>query len=222
MKPQIIKDTLRSLKHPEFLKDLVINCYLIAQHIEDLEAEDIEKVIIDGLPLNSLPATARHLFEELDRLRKMKADNPEIPPLDNRFAGIKRILKRVSRRLVQEDVHGAQGFLEKLYLSQVLSFEELPSDVQYLINTDKMADDTKRHIRSYVKRCLHQSPINKSPSALCEDGLCSVCFVSVTRYYAGPSLRDSHHQFRLLILRVFIRPSISAASGEVNRKLSTK
>jgi HEAT repeat protein len=154
MKLQIIQDILRPLKHPEFLKDLIINCYLIAQHVEDLETEDIEKVIIDGFPLNSLLPTSRYIFEELDRLREMKVDNPDNPTLDNRFAGVKRILKWVSRRLVLEDVHGAQSFLEELYLNKVLSFEELPSDVQYLINTDKMANDVKRHIRSYVNRIL--------------------------------------------------------------------
>jgi HEAT repeat protein len=145
---------LRPLKHPEFLKDLIINCYLIAKHVEDLETEDIEKVIIDGFPLNSLLATSRYIFEELDRLQEMKVDNPDNPTLANRFAGVKRILKWVSRRLVLEDVHGAQGFLEELYLSKVLSFEELPSDVQYLINTDKMAKDVQKHIRSYVNRLL--------------------------------------------------------------------
>ncbi|MEE4264355.1 MAG: HEAT repeat domain-containing protein [Desulfobacteraceae bacterium] len=154
MKLQIIQDILRPLKHPEFLKDLIINCYLIAQHVEDLETEDIEKVIIDGFPLNSLLATSRYIFAELDRLRKMKVDNPDNPTLENRFAGVKRILKWVSRRLVLEDIHGAQGFLEELYLNKVLSFEELPSDVQYLINTDKMAGDVKMHIRSYANRIL--------------------------------------------------------------------
>jgi hypothetical protein len=154
MKLQIIQDILRPLKHPEFLKDLIINCYLIAKHVEDLETEDIEKVIIDGFPLNSLLATSRYIFEELDRLQEMKVDNPDNPTLANRFAGVKRILKWVSRRLVLEDVHGAQGFLEELYLSKVLSFEELPSDVQYLINTDKMAKDVQKHIRSYVNRLL--------------------------------------------------------------------
>ena len=154
MKLQIIQDILRPLKHPEFLKDLIINCYLIAQHVEDLETEDIEKVIIDGFPLTSLLATSRYIFKELDRLREMKVDNPDNPTLDKRFAGVKRILKWVSRRLVLEDVHGAQGFLEELYLNKVLSFEELPSDVQYMINIDKMAKDVKMHIRSYANRIL--------------------------------------------------------------------
>ncbi len=155
MKLQIIQDILRPLKHPEFLKDLIINCYIIAQHVEDLDTEDIEKVIIDGFPLDALLPTSRYIFEELDRLREMQVESPDNPSLKNRFEGVRRILKWVSRRLVLEDVHGAQGFLEQLYMNQVLAFEELPSDVQYLVNTDKMANDVKRHIRSYVNRILH-------------------------------------------------------------------
>jgi len=155
MKLQIIQDILRPLKHPEFLKDLIINCYIIAQHVEDLETEDIEKVIIDGFPLDSLLPTSRYIFEELDRLREMKVDSPDNPTLKNRFEGVRRILKWVSRRLVLEDVHGAQSFLEQLYVNKVLSFEELPSDVQYLVNTDKMAIDVQHHIRSYVNRILN-------------------------------------------------------------------
>ena len=155
MKLQIIQDILRPLKHPEFLKDLIINCYIIAQHVEDLETEDIEKIIIEGFPLNSLLATSRYIFEELDRLREMKVDNPDNPTLEKRFSGVKRILKWVARRLVLEDVGGAQSFLEELYLNQVLSFDELPSDVQYLVNTDKMAKDVQTNIRSYVNRILN-------------------------------------------------------------------
>ena len=155
MKLQIIQDILRPLKHPEFLKDLIINCYIIAQHVEDLETEDIEQVIIEGFPLNSLLPTSRYIYKELDRLREMKVDNPDNATLENRFAGVKRILKWVARRLVLEDVSGAQSFLEELYLNQVLSFDELPSDVQYLVNTEKMAKDVTSHIRSYVNRILN-------------------------------------------------------------------
>jgi HEAT repeat protein len=155
MKRQIIPDILRPLNHPEFLKDLIINCCLIGQHTQDLETEDIEEVIIDGFALKSLLPTARLIFEELDRLREMKADNPDDAILENRFGGVKRILQRVARRLMLEDVGGAQSFLEELYLNQVLSFEEIPPDVQYLVNTEKMVRDAQNHIPTTVNRILN-------------------------------------------------------------------
>ena len=152
LKLQIIQDILRPLKHPEFLKDLIINCYIIAQHVQSVETEDIEKVIIDAFPLDTLLPTSRFIFEELNQLRELNKENPESPILKRRFAGVKRILKWVSSRLVKADVRGAQSFLEQLYLNKVLTFEDLPTDVQYLVNTDKMAKDVHKHVRNYISR----------------------------------------------------------------------
>ncbi len=154
MKLQIIQDILRPLKHPEFLKDLIINCYIIAQHVDNLETEDIEKVIIEAFPIDSLLLTSHHIFKELNRLQEMKAEHPDNFTLERRLAGVKRILKWVLRRLMLENIRGAQRFLERLYLNKFLSFDELPPDVQYIVNTDKMAKDVRTHIHSYVNRIL--------------------------------------------------------------------
>ena len=155
MKLQIIQDILRPLKHPEFLKDFIVNCYIIAQHVKSLKTEDIEKVIIEALPLESLLPTSQFIFEELNHLQTVKAEHQDNAVLERRVIGVKRILKWVSQRLVLEDVKGAQKFLEKLYLNRVLTFEELPADVQYFVNTEKMAKDVQAHIQSYVNRFLH-------------------------------------------------------------------
>jgi HEAT repeat protein len=154
MKLQIIQDILRPLKHPEFLKDLIINCYVIAQHVKNVKEEDIEEVIIDAFPLDTLLPTSRFIFTELNRLKDISAQDPDNPAVQRRFAGVKRILKWVSRRLVLADVGGAQGFLEELYANGILTFEELPPDVQYLVNTHKMTRNVAAHIRSYVQRLL--------------------------------------------------------------------
>ncbi len=154
MKLQIIQDILRPLKHPEFLKDLIINCYVIAKHVKNIQEEDIEKVIIDAFPLETLLPTSRFIFTELNRLKEISAQNPENPAVQRRFGGVKRILKWVSRRLVLEDIGGAQGFLEELYANGILRFEELPPDVQSLVNTHKMARNVAAHIRQYVQQLL--------------------------------------------------------------------
>jgi HEAT repeat protein len=162
MKLQIIQDIIRPLKHPEFLKDLIINCYLIAKHVESVETEDIEKVIIDAFPMDTLLPTSKYIFEELNRLREMNAETPDNPTLLRRFAGVKRILIWVSRRLVLADVHGAQNFLEQLYLNEVLTFEELPADVQYLVNSVKIANDVQDHFSSYVFRIMNVDSVENA------------------------------------------------------------
>jgi len=154
MKLQIIQDILRPLKHPEFLKDLIINCYVIATHVKNIQEEDIEKVIIDAFPLEALLPTSRFIFAELNRLKAISAQDPGNPAVQRRFGGVKRILKWVSRRLVLEDIGGAQGFLEELYANGILTFKELPPDVQSLVNTHKMARNVAAHIKNYVQRLL--------------------------------------------------------------------
>jgi len=151
----IVRDILRSLNHPQLQKDLINNGYLIGQSARDIETEDIEEILIDGVPLSSLLPTARLIFEELNRLQELKADDPDDVILEGRFGRAKRNLQQIARRLVRDDVAGAQRLLEDLYLSQVLSFEEIPSDVQYLVNTEKMAQNARSHIRIYVQRILN-------------------------------------------------------------------
>ena len=154
LKLQIIQDILRPLKHPEFLKDLIINCYVIAQHVTTVREEDIEKVIIEAFPLESLLPTSNFIFAELNRLKEISAADPENPFAKRRFTGVKRILKWVASRVVVTDLRGAQRFLEALYEQEVLTFEELPPDVQYLVNTERMAKDVAAHIRHYGERLL--------------------------------------------------------------------
>ncbi|MGD2186752.1 MAG: HEAT repeat domain-containing protein [Desulfobacterales bacterium] len=155
LKLQIIQDIIRPLRHPQFLKDLIINCYIIAKHVDSIEAQDIEQVIIEAFPLNTLLPTSQFIFEELNHLRERHAQDLDNPVLVRRVDGVRRILKWVVRRLVMEDVSGAQHFLEQLYLNEVLTFEELPPDVQYLVNTIKMARDVQAHVPAYVYRILH-------------------------------------------------------------------
>ena len=155
MKLEIIQDIIRPLRYPQFLKDLIINCYIIAEHVESIEKEDIEQVIIEAFPLETLLPTSELIFEELNALREEHSEDLDNPTLVRRLEGVKRILKWVVRRLIFEDVSGAQNFLERLYLNDILTFEELPPDVQYLVNTILMTRDAQAHVSAYVHRILH-------------------------------------------------------------------
>ena len=154
LKLQIIQDIIRPLNHPEFLKDLVINCYVIAQNSKNMDTEEIEQAIIDSIPLQSLLPTSKYIFNELNQLTEAWKEHPFSEVLKRRIASVKRILKWVSRRLVLADAQGAHSFLEQLYLTEILAFEELPSDVQYLVNTMKMADDLRAHVNGHARRLL--------------------------------------------------------------------
>jgi hypothetical protein len=154
MKLQIIQDILRPLRQPEFLKDLIVNCYVIAKHVEGIEEEAIEGAVIEAFPLEALLPTSRYIFDEMHRLRELSARDPGNDAVKRRFGGVRRILKRVTRRLVVEQIAGAQSFLEQLHQNGILAFHELPPDVQAILNTQKMARDVRAHLRGYIERLL--------------------------------------------------------------------
>ena len=81
LKLQIIEDIIRPLRHPQFLKDLIINCYIIAQHVDTIEVADIEQVIIEAFPLNTLLPTSQLVFKELNGLREKHAEDLDNPAL---------------------------------------------------------------------------------------------------------------------------------------------
>jgi HEAT repeat protein len=150
LKVKIIHDIIRPLKYGEYLKELLVNCYIIAQHVDNIESEEIEEVIIEGMPPDLLLPTAHHVFEDLKELNELKKKETPSAGLNRRHAEVKRIIKALSRRLIQLKIKGAQSFLEELHNSNVLAFKELPPDVQYLVNTMKIVRDVKARLGVYI------------------------------------------------------------------------
>jgi HEAT repeat protein len=149
LKIKIIHDIIRPLKYGEYLKELLVNCYIIAEYVDNIEAEDIEEIIIDGIPRHLLLPTAVHVFEDLKGLVELKSKEPS-GALQRRHEGVKRIIKSLSRRMIHLKVKGVQRFLEELHHTKVMAFKELPPDVQYLVNTMKMVRDMQSRTSVYI------------------------------------------------------------------------
>ncbi len=154
MKVRIIEDIIRPLRHPLFLKDMVVSSYIIAKNVENLESEDLEETIISCFPDNMLLPTSHFIIEEMDKLQENKETVMANQALAERYTGVKRILKLIASRVVSEKIPGSQKFLEQLYFSEILIFKELPPEVQYRVNTVKMATDLQINIRKYIKKIL--------------------------------------------------------------------
>ena len=149
LKVKIINDIIRPLKYGEYLKELLVNCYIIAKYVDNIDAEDIEEIIIAGIPQQLLLATSVHVFEDLKELSELKTREPS-GALQRRHDSVKRIIKSLARRMMQLKVKGVQRFLEELHHTNVLAFKELPPDVQYLVNTMKMVRDIQSRTSVYI------------------------------------------------------------------------
>ncbi len=151
MKIQIVEDILRPLRHPHLLADIVINCYVIAMHVEDLDAHDLERTIINAFPFSILLPASRFIFNEMEDLITEQKELPDNKILKRRLAAVKRILKWTAKRVVVEKVPEAQKFLERLYFDDIISYDELPPEVQYHINTLKLAKDVRDNLKNYIE-----------------------------------------------------------------------
>lgn len=150
MKIRIVKDIVRPLREPHMLKDIVVNAHIIAKNVAQVKVEDLEHTIVQAFPMEILLPTSAYVFEELTRVNEELKDYQEHPVLLERLAGMKRILKWVSERVVKEEVQGGEPFLEQLYNHDILTFEELPVVVQDHINTLKITQHFKNDPNYYM------------------------------------------------------------------------
>ena len=152
MKVRIVQDIVRPLREPYMLKDIVVNCHIIAKHVAVIEAEDLEQIIVKAFPLQILIPTSKYVFEELTNINAELKEKPDHSALVHRKEGVKRILKWVSQRVVTEGIEGSEAFFEQLYFFKILKYEELPDGVKDHINTLTLVNEFKDNPSFYMEK----------------------------------------------------------------------
>ncbi|MBN1573686.1 MAG: HEAT repeat domain-containing protein [Deltaproteobacteria bacterium] len=152
MKIRIVQDIVRPLREPHMLKDIVVNCHVIAKHVAVIEAEDLEQIIVKSFPMQILLPTSKYVFEELTKISEELKEKPGHPALLARMEGVKRILKWVSQRVVLEGIEGSERFFEQLYFYSILKFEELPEAVKDHVNTLTLVKEFRENPSFYMEK----------------------------------------------------------------------
>ena len=159
MKQQSVQDIIRPLSHPHLLNDFLVNCYIIADHVENMASREIEQIVVDAFPARMLLPASGYTFAELDWLRQKAAEDADNARIGQRLQGIKRILKMIAARVALENIAGGGHFLAGLYEKKILSFEELPDEARGVINARRMADDVRQNMADYRNGLLNaQTP----------------------------------------------------------------
>jgi len=156
LKFKIIEDIVRPLGHPDLLRDIVVNCHIIARAVPGVDHVELEKTIITAFPQRMVLPTSRFILEQLARIQEALRKAPEDPVLVRRQLEVKRILKHIAGRMVDENIAGAEKFLEQLFYNKILLFAELPPEVQYRVNTVRLTRDVKEHLPDY-EQALRQA-----------------------------------------------------------------
>jgi len=149
IKFQSIHDVLRPLRRAQYLKDIVVNAYLIAKRVKDTEEKELQDMIVQALPLPMLLPSSKMIKEDLVAIREQEEYQQGRDELIERHDAIKLNLLFITRRLVKENVSGSMKFIEGLFFDDVVPFEELPPYIQYRINTIRLAEDLRARPEDY-------------------------------------------------------------------------
>lgn len=152
IKINIIRDIMRPLREPHMLKDIVVNAHVIARNVSAVDAEDLEQTIVKTFPMEILLPTSRYVFEELTRLKEELVHKPDHKGLINRLESVKRILKWIAARVLDEKMDAGNTFFEQLYFQEILTFDELPEMVKDHVNTLLLVKDYKESHDFYIEK----------------------------------------------------------------------
>jgi HEAT repeat protein len=152
IKINIIRDIMRPLREPHMLKDIVVNAHVIARNVAAVDAEDLERTIVKTFPMEILLPTSRYVFEELARLKEELVHKPGHKGLMNRLESVKRILKWISSRVLDEKMDAGNAFFEQLYFQEILTYDELPDLVKDHVNTLLLVKDYQESHDFYVEK----------------------------------------------------------------------
>jgi hypothetical protein len=152
IKIHIIRDIMRPLREPHMLKDIVVNAHVIARHVAAVDAEDLEKTIVKTFPMEILLPTSRYVFEELTRLKEELVQKPGHKGLANRLESVKRILKWIATRVLNEKMDAGNAFFEQLYFQDILTYDELPDEIKDHVNTLLLVKDYQESHDFYIEK----------------------------------------------------------------------
>jgi len=155
LKAQIVQDILRPLRRPDLLKDIVLNAYLIARAVPEIDQQELESSVIDNFPMEMLISCSRYISEELNRLSSLKPENEEEKEtLEQRIQAVRGILRKIAQRVVMEEVEGAEEFLEELFEHKILTYDQLPPAVRERINQKKMVLEFEANPNYWLGKAL--------------------------------------------------------------------
>lgn len=136
-KRALVQDITRPLRRPQFLKELLANTDLITHDIDDLEEEEIQSEVIQGLHPGMLVNMAWDIVGDLERA-SWGAIHQNIGGQERRLDEIfKDLLKATAMALQEWEPETVKGLMEHLFAKKILVYAELPEALQNEMRLDK-------------------------------------------------------------------------------------
>ena len=152
IKKQIVEDIIRPLHKSDLLRDLIINCDIIVNHITHLlEIDELETLMIHSLPQDALVPVAQDVFETYKQVKEensAEGDSASEP----RAVYLMKVLNIAAERIIFENLPNITDFFEQLYEYKIIEFNLLPENLRRDIQNKKMGGEIIAHINDYIQK----------------------------------------------------------------------
>lgn len=147
---QVLLDVIRPLRQVHLLRELLLNCDLVAAEVSDFAQEEIEMMVQAAITPAMLP-------DLLDRFTQDAIEAAQ--ERDERAAGLLRITRSLARLLAASEHDLKENVFRRLFDSGMLAQEELPPALQDKLAVERKTDRFLANWRHYV----HSFDMSASP-----------------------------------------------------------
>lgn len=155
---QIVADIIRPLNNNDLLRDLLINCDIIASFlVESTKSGELEEIIFGSLQENELLPVTQSIFDVyLESKKKAQEDKSDLK-VQEKYFYLSNLLNIAARQIIAKDLPDTAALFKQLFDQQIITIEMLPAEIRFNIQSIKMAGDVVAKIDSYIEKALKTS-----------------------------------------------------------------
>ncbi|MFZ1035651.1 MAG: hypothetical protein WAN57_00425, partial [Smithella sp.] len=165
IRKEIVADIIRPLNNNELLRDLLINCDVIASHlIESTQTDELEEIIVESLPANDMVPVTRAVFEVYKQSKTEMQLDKDNPKYQEKCVYLAKVLDIAAKQIIAKNLPDTADLFKELYDHQIIKFEMLPEEIRFNIQSVKLAGDVISKIDSYIEKASKTSSLEEMES----------------------------------------------------------
>ena len=165
IKKQIVEDIIRPLTNNDLLKDLIVNCDIVVDHVSHfMEVDELEKLIISSLQSDAVVPISTTVFDIYrDNLMDGVSQEENEQRLE-RNVYLAKVLNIAAERMIAEKMPDIKNLFEQLFECKIIDSDMLPADMRIDRESAQLADEILSQTENYLENISKASSIEEAES----------------------------------------------------------